>query len=83
MIESSKDIGSHYMARYTTYTCLVKCINHMLCIHGFETSFYTLSYVKEEVSMYLYSYLTSPIQIQHIYLHPRGIQATHFNLTLQ
>ena len=57
IIESSKDIGSRYMARYTTYIGLIKCINHMLCIYGFGTLFYTLSYVKEKVSIYIYIYI--------------------------
>lgn len=34
-------------------------------------------------NQYIYTYLTSAIQIQHVYLHPRGIQATHFNYNLQ
>lgn len=47
-------------------------MNLILNIYGFETLFYTLSYIEEKIMMY--SYLASMINIQCMYLHTRSLK---------
>ena len=53
---------------YTTIIRLYQVKNYVLYDYGFETLFYTLFYVKEEI----YSYLMSMIIIEHMNLRPRA-----------
>ena len=47
---------------------LIKIINHILYVYGFETLFKVLSYVKAEIK--IYSYFTFMIRLKtHVYVY--------------
>ena len=53
MLTFKKDVRSLYTIKYIIFTGITKFINHILYIYVFQTLFYTLSYVKENIGILL------------------------------
>ena len=71
ILKPLKDVGSQYTTKYTIYTVVIKFMNRIWRIYGFEVLFYILFLCQKEDKYRLY--LTLMNKIQCMYLHSRSL----------